>query len=464
MSSQTHQSSPHKPQWSSPTPTEAGDVRMDAPLRIVDINNFFSATGGGVRRYHLEKLEAWSVDPRLEYHVIVPSDRAATERYGRATIHHMRAASALGSGYRVIANPLRLRALLKQIQPDVVEVGSPYLLPDLVRYATRGLNCALVGFWHAHYPIAYVRRPLGRMRMPTFASAAERLAWWWARRTYGRFDATFAAAATVQNQLHREGVEQVSYAPLGVDLGLFRPTRRDRKLRTSWGATDQDVVMAFPHRLCEEKNLGTFIEAYERVRATHDGDVYLVIAGRGPEEQRVIDLSERYPGQVHYLGFLPRRDDMARLLASVDVVAALSPTETFGLSAAEAMAAGNAIIGSEELSIGEMLTQSRAGFAVPDRDAQAIALAWLELLSPGRAQLLGARAHSYATQHFCWNQTFESMLKVYSKASENRQRHAFAQARGEWGAGVATLLDQDRQKERRPDPDVQKTGRSGVSA
>ena len=463
MSEKTRRPSAVRPQWSTVTPPEREDQKVQAPLRVVDINNFFSSTGGGVRRYHLEKLEAWSADPRVEYHIIVPSDHVGTERYGTATIHHLPATSALGSGYRVLLNPVRLRGLLTQIQPDVIEVGSPYILPDLVRYAARGLDCALVGFWHAHYPVAYVRRPLRRV-IPTFAGAVERVAWWWARRTYGRFDATFAAATCVQRRLNREGVDQVAYAPLGVDLGLFRPSLRDRKLRASWGATDRDIVMAFPHRLCEEKNLGAFIEAYERVRARHSGDVFLVIAGRGPEEDRVHDLCARYPDQVHYLGFLPRRDDMARLLASVDVVAALSPTETFGLSAAEAMAANNAIIGSDELSIGEMLRESRAGFTVPDGDSEAIALAWLELLVPGRAQLLGARAHSYATKHFSWNQTFEGMLKVYEKTAEAKLSEPVAPTSREWGRGVTTLLGEDQRTMPATARRRQKTGARGISA
>jgi len=119
---------------------------MRAPLRVIDINNFFSSTGGGVRRYHLEKLQALSDDPGLEYHVVVPSDRDEVEHYGRATIHHLPATNALGSGYRFLLNPLRLRKLFLRLQPDVIEVGSPYVLPDLVRWAARDLDCRIVGF------------------------------------------------------------------------------------------------------------------------------------------------------------------------------------------------------------------------------------------------------------------------------------------------------------------------------
>ncbi len=439
---------------------------MQRPLRVVDVNNFFSATGGGVRRYHLEKLQALSEDPNLEYHVVVPSDRTEVERYGRATIHHLPATNALGSGYRFLVNPLRLRRLLKRIQPDVVEVGSPYVLPDIVRFAARGLDCAIVGFWHAHYPVAYAHRPLSR-RSPKLAKAAERMAWWWARRTYGRFDTTLAAADCVRSTLEAEGVPGVSYTPLGVDLALFTPTRRDTALRRTWGAGDRDVVMAFPHRLCEEKNLSAMVDAYEIVREARGERVLLVVAGRGPDEALVQDLAARYPGDVHYLGYLPRREDMARLLASVDIVAALSPTETFGLSAAEAMAAGNALIGSEELSVGEMLRESRAGVPVADGDPRAIAEAWLELLQPGRARLLGARAHTFANRHFSWARTFERIVGVYEATTHRSQADEVAPVAatsGGWGAGVARLLADDEQKGARPERRTRKIGGGRRSA
>lgn len=390
------------------------------PLVVCDINNFFSTTGGGVRRYHLEKLRALGRREDIEYHVIVPSDRAEIEHYGRATIHHLPATPVMGSGYRLVLNPVALRKMMRRIRPDVVEVGSPYVLPDLVRFATRGIDCRIVGFWHAHYPVAYVRRPLAPVS-PWLARVGERMSWWWARRTYGKFDATMAAANCTLDNLREQGVPVTRYTPLGVDLDLFTPTRRDDELRAGWGAAHADVVLGFPHRLCEEKSLGTLLDAYEMVRGA-GYDPQLVFAGSGPGTERVQALVAKH-ANVHYMGYLEGRDEVARLLASVDVVAALSPTETFGLSAAEAMASGTALIGSDELSVGEMMRDSRCGIGVPDRDAVALANAWIELLEPGRARLLGARGHAYAVTHFSWQSTFERICDVYWQVSDARPAH-----------------------------------------
>ena len=188
-------------------------------LVVLDINNFFSPTGGGVRRYHLEKLRHLGERTDVDYNLVVPSDRKRIERYGRATIHHLPAMPLGKSGYRSILDPLALRRVIRAVGPHVIEVGSPYLLPDLVRIAAAGSGARIVGFWHAHYPDAYMRRPLASQ--PVLSRTAERFGWWWASRTYGRFDATIAAADCLRGELAAHGVHNVAIAPLGVDLGLF---------------------------------------------------------------------------------------------------------------------------------------------------------------------------------------------------------------------------------------------------
>ena len=420
-----------------PTAAEA----LSRPLVALDVNDFFSPTGGGVRRYHTEKLRHLGDRSDVAYHLVVPSDRFGQEKHGGATLHYIPALPLGKSGYRAMIDPLALRRIIREVRPDVIEVGSPYLTPDLVRLASAGTGARLVGFWHAHYPDAYLRRPLAKQ--PLLSRTAERLGWWWAARTYGRFDATIAAADCLRDELADHGVRNVSITPLGVDLELFTPERRDRALRASWGAGDDDVVVCFPHRLCGEKRLSTMIEAFRTVVAIAGPRARLVFAGRGPGEPEVQALCEAFPEQVHHLGFVDDRQQMARILASADVVAALSPTETFGLSAAEAMARGTALIGVDALSVGELLRQSRGGLVVPDLDPHALSAAWLQLLDPELTRRYGARAQAFALSQFDWRETFDRIIAVYRSvvkgepARLDRRPHPVVPAPLAWSGGAA---------------------------
>jgi len=390
-----------------------------AKIRICDVNDFFSLTGGGVRRYHLEKLRYMARRDDVEYHLLLPSDHAGIEIHGNARIHHVPAMSLFGSGYRVMANPWQLRRVLRQIRPDVVEVGSPYNTPDWVRFALRdvrsdkGLAPQIVGYWHANFPVTDVGRSLARLGR-RIGQWGEKAAWWWARRTYGAFAATMAATHGLCEHLQAHGLTQVEHAPLGVDTQMFHPKNRDVALRASWGAGPDDIVLCYPNRLSTEKNYRPLLDAYRLLRETTDEKPILVVAGHGPGAVEVQALAARYP-EVKYLGYLENPRDVARLLASVDVVAVLCPYETFGLSAVEAMASGAALLGSAQMSIGELLRTCRGGLALEVTTAETVAAAWLELRKPGRAALLGARGHAECVQRYSWRATFTHIVGVYER-------------------------------------------------
>ncbi len=381
-------------------------------FRTADVNDFFNLTGGGVRRYHLEKLRYMAKRSDIEYHLLLPSDRAAIEVFGNARVHHVPALH-VGAGYRLMLNPLRLRAVLQTIQPDLVEVGSPYNTPDMVRFALWGRQVPIVGFWHANYPVTDVGRVFARQGERA-GKLGERLAWWWARRTYGQFAATMAATDCMIEQLRGNGVDRVVHTPLGVDTQMFHPKHRDHALRQSWGAGPEQVVMAWAGRLSEEKNYHALLGAYDILRRTTEHKPVLVIAGHGPGLPEAQALAARYP-EVHCLGFVEQSRQMAKILASVDVLAALCPYETFGLAAVEAMASGAAVLGASQMSIGELLGVCRSGIALDRATPDSVAEAWLELLRPGRAALLGARGRVEVEQRYSWRATFSRIVQVYQQ-------------------------------------------------
>ena len=411
-----------------------------AKIRICDINDFFTMTGGGVRRYHLEKLRYMARQDDVEYHLLVPSAHDGVEIHGNARIHHVPAVALGTSGYRLVVNPLSFRKILKQIRPDVIEIGSPYTTPDFVRLACLGLRAhtgkkpRFVGFWHANFPVTDIGRAFGG---PTtrLGRLAERVAWAWARRTFGRFDKTMAATHVMVHQLTSHGVDHVAWTPLGVDTAMFQPRRRDPALRASWQAGPDDIVLCYPNRLSEEKNYRPLLQAYELLRAAGHKPI-LVVAGHGPGVAEVKALAAKYP-EVHYMGYLERPLDMARLLASVDVVATLCPYETFGLAAVEAMACGAAILGSAKMSIGELLETCRCGIALEETTPGTVADAWLELCKPGRAELLGKRGLAESQARYSWKATFARVVGVYDEVLSHRL-----------SADVTSLLESD------PEPDA----------
>ena len=109
------------------------------PLRIVDFNNMFSFHGGGIRTYHLRKLEFYASRKDVEYTLMVPSDHDEVEPRGRARLVRLRAPHMPGTtAYRHKLDPRGLRRAFVEARPDLVEVGGAYVDPLLVQAAADG--------------------------------------------------------------------------------------------------------------------------------------------------------------------------------------------------------------------------------------------------------------------------------------------------------------------------------------
>lgn len=398
-------------------------------LTIVDCHNFWSAKGGGVRRYTLSKIREMSLREDVRYIFIMPDSRNETEkRAANVWIEHVKAVAPPGTdgGYRLLMNRRRLLEIFRRYSPDVIEIGSWYWLPQLVLSIVDELDKepALVGFWHADFPRAYVGRHLSGIH-PALSVAGEKLGWWWARRGYGCLDAIFVASRSVAQNLERHGLERLCYTPLGIDLDCFHPDKRDPGLVQSVRAEcPERPVIFFAHRFQQEKGLYTLLEAYPKLaesRAARGLAVpALVFAGAGPGLAKVEAAANRYP-HVHYLGYLRGAEEMSRWLASVDLFTALSPFETFGLSLAEAMASGVAVVSADEGAAAELVGEAGCGATVPYGDVDALVRGLSGTLDRLATSDLGALGRA-RVEGMTWSNTFSTEIELYGQLVELKRQ------------------------------------------
>ncbi len=386
-------------------------------LTLLDVNNFWSPTGGGVRRYQLEKINHYRERGTLKYVFVMPGDETRTEPQGNhVTIEHLPAANLPGSGsYRQLLHYRGLRRVIQRVRPDVIECGSPWIMPYLVRQSVLGMlpRPALVGFWHADFPRAYFGRIFGTLHAQ-LEKPAEAAGWWWAKQWYGRFDAVFCASQWVANNLITHGINRVYLTPLGVDTKCFLPDRRDKKMVERLQAGEPSrVAIFFPHRFSKEKGLRNLLNAYRQLITRVQPTPALVFAGTGPDEALVKKAAKQFP-HVHSLGFLSSVKELATWAASCDVAVALSAFETFGLSTVEAMASGLAVVAANAGSSCELVEASGCGQTVPYGDTERLASALEELIREGRGRLRerGQLGRDYVLP-MTWDNCFKRESKFY---------------------------------------------------
>lgn len=197
----------------------------------------------------------------------------------------------------------------------------------------------------------------------------------WQSRVAGLADAVVVPSAFARDRLRELG------APLDFDrVRVLRPPIRaldqsGQPPGPSQGRSDAAGAAAaepgtgeyalIASRLAPEKGIDMAVEACIATGRP------LLIAGEGPERERLQRLAQRAPeGQIRLLGAIsqPR---LALLRASAAL--ALMPSrcdETFGIAAAEAMAAGLPVIASDLGALGELLEPQAL---VPAGDVGALA-------------------------------------------------------------------------------------------
>lgn len=392
-------------------------------LTIVDFNNFWSPSGGGVRRYHLQKMAFYEQQSDVLEVFVMPDAKTFTEKKSDGLIiEHVEAYRFPGNWeYRFMWKQSQIAPILKKYNPDIIEVGSPYILPTVVRMAAKKAapNAKLVGFWHADFPVTYVGRPVARKFGRTIGAFCRKMAFWYASQEFKEFSCIQASSKEVMARLKKHDLPDPRWVPLGCDIEMFSPSKRDERLVAELkdGAADR-LTIFFPHRHCKEKGIDLVLGAYDILTQKLGHEPTIVFAGTGPSLPLVKDAAEKHK-HVRYIGFTKSVDEMARYYASVDIGLALSGWETFGLSILESMASGNAQVGAAAGAAFEHVSESGAGAILRARTPEALADAIVELYQSDMAEKK-RNAREYA-EKFSWKNSFTRQLNLYKELVDGRQ-------------------------------------------
>jgi glycosyltransferase involved in cell wall biosynthesis len=209
----------------------------------------------------------------------------------------------------------------------------------------------------------------------------------------------------------------VTVIPNGITPSHATQDAIDR-LRARAGIDESNAVVTFLGRLHPIKRLDLLAEAFAIVHRANPS-ARLVIAGpdEGGYRDRVEQLFAPVSTSTRWLGAVDS-DDIAALFASSHVLVQCSDSESFGMSVAEALAAGVPVVvtTSSGWSIVETVG---CGYSVPQQ-ATAIADGVLRVLHDGEAQVLRRRARDWARHTFAWDAVARAMRDAYQQAVVRR--------------------------------------------
>ena len=318
-------------------------------------------------------------------------------------------------GYvRSFSAALAIAAFRSASRADVIHLNSPWQLAN--PFAALGARGS--------------RRPYVVSLRGTFMPWALAYHGWRKRPYYGVVESRVlaGAAALIASNPREADIArrrwpdtQVETLPGIVDVERMR-TRPHGDLRARFGIPAQNPLVLFVGRNHPVKGLDLLIEAFRDV-AARIPDAHLMVAGpdeRGTSGDLVAAIRSAGIGDRVTLAGLLSEDDKVLAYHQADLVVMPSRQEGFGQVAAEAMAAGRAVIVTSECGIAPLVTEAGAGVVVPVSSAEiAQAIAATLADSSGRSRY-GQAAASFAAARFSGDAIARRMLELYERAGSTR--------------------------------------------
>lgn len=205
---------------------------------------------------------------------------------------------------------------------------------------------------------------------------------------------------------------EVEVIPNFVDPEVYDRTRYDRVMRN--GLPNGKPVLMHISNFRPVKRVQDVVRVFARVR--QELPATLVMVGDGPD--RVLAEEEvRASGVEADVHFFGRIETVAPLLANADLFLLPSESESFGLSALEALASGVPVIASDVGGLPEVVKHGETGALLPVGDTEAMAAGALEYLRDrARWEAASHAAASDARARFSLNEIVTRYEELYSSA------------------------------------------------
>jgi glycosyltransferase involved in cell wall biosynthesis len=295
--------------------------------------------------------------------------------------------------------PPRVQRILHDFKPDLIHVASPAAVGfGAVLYA-KLRNIPLVESYHVRYA-EYVKH----YKMDFLYS----FAWWYSRVVHNRARLNLATSLPMVRELKAHGVRRVALWRPGVDFERFTPALRNDEMRSRLaGGHPDDFVIVCVARLAPEKEIDRLAPVLRAVPG-----VRLALVGDGPAKPNLERVFAGLP--VTFMGML-YGGELAAAYASADVFVLPSSSETLGLVALEAMAAGVPAIVANRGGLPDLVIDGQTGFLFDPDAADDLATRVLALKSaPERRQEMARTARMHA-ERFSWAQTTRQLRGYYRR-------------------------------------------------
>jgi alpha-1,6-mannosyltransferase len=380
-------------------------------MKVCDLTQFYSPFSGGVKRY-LEEKRKYANALGHEHLLIIPGKKTEKiETPGSKTFLIGSPLVSRTSRYRALLNLNAVEEVLERENPDVIESSDPYQVAWKAIASGEALRIPVVGFYHSHFPEAYLRttmKYLGETATNVMMEVAKN----YVRNLYNHFRKTFVPSTGLAQVLSDWGVENIVLSELGVDTTVFNRAPDKLATRIEFGIPKDRIVLLYVGRLAPEKNVKTLYQAFWLLHRETPGRFHLFVVGDGHYRDDLIEL-QKETGAVTWLRYSSDQRMLAKIYRTADLFVHPGVQETFGLVALESQACGTPVVGIRGSYLDRIIFADQSHWA-EENSPESLAAA-IRAMSETDLEAAGIEASRRVIQRYPWRKVFERMFDIYQQ-------------------------------------------------
>lgn len=237
-------------------------------------------------------------------------------------------------------------------------------------------------------------------------------------------DLIIAVSEEVKRVLIQRGIPdwKIRVVPSGIDYSPFEEKRDKYYLHQELHFADNDFLVGIIAHLADHKGHKYLIQAMEVLKEKAPA-VKLIIVGEGPLQLELSRQAKenKVDNMVFFMGF---RDDVPRILASLDLFVLSSYKEGLGSSILDAMASRLPVVATQAGGIPELVIHEQTGLLVPPKNPQSLAEAILRVYDDRKlARQMAENGYKMVHDKFSASGMAEKIIREYERLAEKKRIH-----------------------------------------
>ncbi|MCK4891045.1 MAG: glycosyltransferase, partial [Candidatus Pacebacteria bacterium] len=266
-----------------------------------------------------------------------------------------------GGYFYVIPVPFFSREIkdtVKNLKLDIIHSHQPYSLGSEALKFSKKLNIPIVFTYHIKYEdyshyVPFIPENISKKYIRKITT-----------KYSNQCDNIIAPSTAIKKLLIKHEIKvPISIIPSGINIDKFeKDTGRRDEIRKKYQVKPDDTMLITACRLTKEKNLGFLVKSFVKIRQERNNVKFLIV-GDGAVKKDLEKMAEELgvKGNIIFAGLVDRSEIVGLYQAS-DIFVFASKTETQGLVAVEAMAAGNPVVAIKASGIEDIIRNSEDGF------------------------------------------------------------------------------------------------------